>query len=158
MRPAVPVRLRSVGSLIPTADAVADIGAGHGVLCAALALRGGARVIATELPGGPLAELRRNLAAWRLADLVDVRCGRGLAPLVGGEADVAVIAGVGAATALGIASEAPSHGVRWLILQCMQRDQLVTPWLAARGWPVRAADVCVQRGRTYTARLVEVGA
>jgi tRNA A22 N-methylase len=151
-------RLRSVGSLIPPGTAgVADVGAGHGALCAGLAARTSARIIATEISAGPLSELRANLAAWKLTDRVEVRCGPGLAPLARAEVDAVVIAGLGAPTALDIAAAAPAHAVQWLILQCMQRDELVVPWLAARGWPVRATDVSVQRGRAYTARLVEVG-
>ncbi len=59
------------------------------------------RIIATELSAGPLRELRANLAAWRLSERVEVRCGPGLAPLAPAEVDVAVIAGVGATTMLG---------------------------------------------------------
>jgi tRNA (adenine22-N1)-methyltransferase len=150
-------RLRSAASLVPaTCAALADVGAGHGRLAAGLALAGTTHVIATELPGAPLAELRRNLAAWGLEDRVEVRCGVGLDPLARGEVDVVVVAGVGAATALRIARDAPERGVRWLVLQCMQRDHLVEPWLSEHGWPIRASEVCVQRGRSYVARLVEV--
>jgi tRNA (adenine22-N1)-methyltransferase len=153
----VPVRLRSVVALVPaSAAAVADVGAGHGALAAHLALRGHARVVATEVGEGPLRELRGNLAAWSLADRVEVRRGDGLEPLRDGEVDVVVIAGLGAGTALRIAAAAPGHGVRHLVVQCMQRDHLVEPWLRARGWPVRASTTCVQRGRSYTARLIEV--
>jgi tRNA (adenine22-N1)-methyltransferase len=152
-------RLRSAASLVPVScRAVADVGAGHGALAATLALAGTSHVIATELPGGPLAELRRNLAAWALEDRVEVRCGAGLDPLARGEVDVVVVAGVGATTALRIARDAPGRGVRWLVLQCMQRDHLVEPWLAEQGWPIQASDLCVQRGRSYVARLVEVHA
>lgn len=159
MSPSLPPRLRSVTSLVPaTAVAVADVGAGHGALAAYLALHHGGRVIATELSPGPLAELRHNLAAWHVADRVEVRRGDGLGVLGSGEVEVAVVAGMGARTALGIAAQAPARGVRWLILQCMQRDHLVEPWLSARGWPVVARDVCLQRGHTYTARLIEVAA
>ncbi len=157
MTPALPARLRSVHSLVPPGSAgVADVGAGHGALCAALARRGGGPVIATELSAGPLRELRSNLAAWGVAGEAEVRCGPGLTPLGYAEVEVAVVAGLGANSVLGIAAAAPAHGVRWLVLQCMQRDQLVTPWLEARGWPVHACDVCTQRRHTYTARLVEV--
>ncbi len=157
MRVALPARLRGVGALVPAGSAaVADIGAGHGALSAALALRGSARVIATELSAGPLRELRSNLSAWQLGERVEVRCGPGLTPLAAGEVEVVVIAGVGANTMLRIADEAPSRGVRWLVLQCMQRDQLVLPWLADRGWRVIAASSCTQRHREYTAQLVEV--
>jgi tRNA (adenine22-N1)-methyltransferase len=156
---ALPDRLRSVDSLVPhSATGVADVGAGHGALCAALSLRGCAPVIATEFAPGPLAELRSNLVAWGLTSRVEVRCGPGLAPLRFREVDTVVVAGLGANTVLSIAADAPARGVRWLVLQCMQRDQLVVPWLGVRGWPVLASDVCVQRRRTYPARLVEVGA
>jgi tRNA (adenine22-N1)-methyltransferase len=154
---ALPARLRGVSALVPAGSAVvADIGAGHGALSAALALRGCARVIATELGAGPLRELRGNLSAWRLGERVEVRCGPGLTPLAPGEVEVVVIAGVGANTMLNIAEEAPARGVRQLVLQCMQRDQLVAPWLADRGWRVIAVSTCTQRRREYTTRLVEV--
>ena len=153
----VPVRLRSVAAMIPgDVHAVADVGAGHGALAAHLALRGVDRVIATEVGEGPLHELRGNLAAWGVTDRVEVRRGDGLEPLRAGEVEVAVIAGLGAATALRIAAGAERSGVRQVLLQCMQRDHLVEPWLRERGWPVRATATCVQRGRSYTARLVEV--
>ncbi|MDQ2959458.1 MAG: class I SAM-dependent methyltransferase [Candidatus Dormibacteraeota bacterium] len=153
----LPVRLRSVQALIPPAcSAVADIGAGHGALCATLATRGRMRVIATEASAGPLAELRGNLEAWGMSGHVDVLW-RGTDAAGPGEVDAAVVAGLGANTMLEIVSDARSRRVRWLILQCMQRDEMVVPWLDGRRWHVRASDVCVQRGRAYTARLVEVG-
>ena len=153
----VPVRLRGLAAMIPgDVQAIADVGAGHGALAAHLALRGVDRVIATEVGEGPLRELRCNLAAWGVSDRVEVRRGDGLEPLGAGEVEVVVIAGLGAATALRIAAGAPRRGVRQVLLQCMQRDHLVDPWLRARGWTVRASATCVQRGRSYTARLVEV--
>ncbi len=151
-------RLRSVESLVPlSAGSVADVGAGHGALCAGLARRATARLIATELTAGPLRELRANLVAWRLSERVEVRCGAGLTVFAPEEVECAVIAGVGAATMLRIATDAPARGVRWLVLQCMQHDHLVQPWLAGHGWPVLATEVSVQRARSYTARLVGVG-
>lgn len=159
MTAGLPERLRSVAALIPNrVAAVADVGAGHGALAAHLASRAGVRVIATEASAGPLLELCRNLAAWGVEDRVEVRRGDGLDALGYGEVDVAVVAGMGAHTVLGIAADAHSRGIRRLILQCMQRDELVAPWLANRGWPVCASASCTQRGRRYTARLVEVGA
>lgn len=154
----VPLRLRSAAALVPAdTGAVADVGAGHGALAALLAMRGVPRVIATEAAVGPLRELRQNLDAWRLGSRVEVRFGDGLDVLVPGEVELAVIAGLGAHTVLGIAEAAPSRGVRRLILQCMQREHLVQPWLHARGWVEIAATRCVQRGRGYTTHLVEVG-
>ncbi|HSP65667.1 MAG TPA: tRNA (adenine(22)-N(1))-methyltransferase TrmK [Candidatus Deferrimicrobium sp.] len=159
MRPALSPRLRSLVALVPAGAAgVADVGAGHGALCAGLAARTDARLIATEVCAGPLRELRDNLAAWGLIDRVEVRCGPGLDPLATAEVDAVVVAGVGATTMLNIARDAPARGVRWLILQCMQHDELVLPWLTKRGWPVRATDTSRHRQRAYIARLVEVEA
>ena len=63
VRIALSTRLRSVGSLIPPGTgSVADVGAGHGALCAGLAARTSARIIATEISAGPLGELRANLS------------------------------------------------------------------------------------------------
>ncbi len=153
----LPSRLRSVEGLVPISSrSIADVGAGHGALSAVLALRAPVRIVATELSAGPLRELRANLATWRLSERVEVRCGRGLQPLAPAEMDTVVIAGVGASTMLTIAAEAPARAVRWLVLQCMQHDELVLPWLAARGWPVVQTEVSVQSARSYTARLVEV--
>ncbi|MBJ7596222.1 MAG: SAM-dependent methyltransferase [Candidatus Dormibacteraeota bacterium] len=73
MRPELPARLRSVASLFPAGvPAVADVGAGHGMLCASLAWRGFACVIATELSAGPLRELSTNLQAWGVSERAEV--------------------------------------------------------------------------------------
>ena len=153
----VPVRLRGVAGLVPDdVGTVADVGAGHGALAALLATRGVPRVIATEVANGPWRELRHNLEIWDLASRVDVRFGSGFDVIEPGEVELAVIAGMGAGTMLSIAGGAPARGVRRLILQGMQREQLVKPWLRARGWLELATEPCVQRGRVYTAHLVEV--
>jgi tRNA (adenine22-N1)-methyltransferase len=157
MTPRLPLRLRAVLHMVPEqARAVADIGAGHGALSAHLVARC-AHVVAVEVRPGPYDELRANLDAWRLTTRVEVRHGDGLSVLRRGEVDTAVIAGVGAHTALRIAAPAPRAGIRWLVLQCMQHAALVEPWVRSRGWQVLQRYDVRERRHCYPTWLVEVG-
>jgi tRNA (adenine22-N1)-methyltransferase len=156
-RPRLPERLRRLADLVPPDGAVADIGAGHGLLAAHLATSG-RHVIATELGPGPLTELRGNLESWGLAGAVEVREGRGLEPLRDGEVAAAVIAGMGAHTIVDAAGLAAERGLRWLVVQAMQHQRVLEEWLSARGWPVRARVLARQAGRDYEGLLVEVAA
>jgi tRNA (adenine22-N1)-methyltransferase len=154
--PRLPQRLRALIALVPAhTRGVADVGAGHGALSAWLALLGH-RVIATEAGHGPFAELCANLARWQAAGRVEARQGHGLQPLCTGEVDTAIVAGMGARTMLGIADEAPERGVRFLVLQCMQRRELVAPWIAARGVAQLQFLEVQDHGRLYPVWLLDV--
>ena len=91
-------RLETIIGLVPPGKTAADIGTDHGLVPAALAERGiCSRVIATDLRSGPLEAARRLVTARGLAERIDLRLGDGLTPLVPGEADVLIIAGMGGA-------------------------------------------------------------
>ncbi len=91
-------RLETIIALVPPGKTAADIGTDHGLVPAALAERGiCSRVIATDLRSGPLEAARRLVTARGLAERIDLRLGDGLTPLVPGEADVLIIAGMGGA-------------------------------------------------------------
>ena len=153
-RPRLPRRLRAVLELLPhDARRVADIGAGHGALCAHLTASAD-MVIAIEAQAGPFAELRRNLERWSVCG-VDVRYGAGFDPIEESEVDAAVIAGMGAQRTVGIAAGAPDKQVRWLVLQCMQDMHIVEPWIRGRGWCILGRDDVRDHGRVYPTWLVE---
>jgi len=154
--PRLPARLRGLLRLLPdAARRVADVGAGHGALSVHLARRADL-VIATELPPGAWLELSANLARWDASPPVEVRRGDGLEPIARGEVDAVVVAGMGAPRTLAIAAAATDKRARWLILQCMQRSQLVEPWVAARGWSLCHRVDIADRSRVYPTWLVEV--
>ena len=154
--PRLPPRLRTVLELLPAEAArVADVGAGHGALSAHLS-RAGRVVIATESQDGPFAEMCRNLDGWEAHTSVEARRGAGLQPLLPGEVDAVIIAGVSAHTALSICQEAREKRVRWVLLQCVQGVSQVEPWLTAHGWPVLSRIDAVDRRRTYPTWLVGV--
>ena len=144
----LPRRLRGLLALLPDADSVADVAAGHGRLAVHLAGRF-PRVIATEATDGPYRELCRNLETWDAADRVEARRGSGLEPLAAGEVEGVVVAGLGARRLAQIAEQAPGRGLRWLALQCVQRPDELAAWVRAAGWTVTVETVCEQRGREY---------
>jgi tRNA A22 N-methylase len=154
--PRLPRRLRTLLAMLPQAQSVADVGAGHGALAVHLAHAGVARVIATDAGRGPYDELRRNLVSWGAGARVEARFGADLDPIAPGEVEGVVAAGMGARNLLSICAGATARGVRWVALQCIQDSELVEPWLRARGWAVLASCVPVERGRSYPTWLVRV--
>jgi tRNA (adenine22-N1)-methyltransferase len=147
-------RLSAVLDLCPLDGPVADVGSGHGRLALELAARSPEHgVFATELPGGPAAELRRMLGT---ASGVTILEGWGLRPLLGLECRGAVIAGLGGHTLTTIL-ESDWHmasQLSWLCLQPMQRVERLVDWIWARDhWSVRRT-VTVERGHVYHALLL----
>jgi tRNA (adenine22-N1)-methyltransferase len=153
--PGLPRRLRGLLEVLPAADAVADVAAGHGRLAVHLAARS-RRVIATEATDGPYTELCRNLARWEATDRVEARRGNGLEPLAAGEVEGVVVAGLGARQLTRIAAQAPGRGLRWLALQCVQHPEELAGWVRAAGWRVAVETTCEQRGRIYPTWVLEV--
>ena len=106
----------------------ADIGCDHGKLSAALAGSGRCPlVLACDLRPGPLEKARVTCAPY--GDKVQCRLGSGLSVLEPGEADDIIIAGMGAETIIEILEAAP--------------------WVARRGFALRAETLCQAAGRWY---------
>jgi tRNA (adenine22-N1)-methyltransferase len=90
-------RLQTIYNMLEGAQTVADIGSDHGLIPAYVA-KSGRRAIVTDFNSRPLDVARLNLKARLSAEefgLLSFREGYGLEPLEAGEADAAVIAGMG---------------------------------------------------------------
>ncbi|HXA29635.1 MAG TPA: tRNA (adenine(22)-N(1))-methyltransferase TrmK [Candidatus Angelobacter sp.] len=149
-------RLRALLEMLPPAESIADVGAGHGALAVHLAHRGAGTVIATEAARGPYDELCHNLEWWSARGRVEPRFGADLDPIDAGEVEAVVAAGMGARNLLSICAGAEQRGVRWIALQCIQDAELVEPWIEARGWRVAARQVVADRGHNYPTWIAEV--
>jgi len=126
---------------------VADVGCGDGQLAAHLAARGH-RVVATEARPGPAARARARLGECRLGD--------GLEPLVPGEVDVIVVAGLGGGTIAGLLDRSPAVAASaglW-VLQPMQRADRLRAWLAGEGHLVEREVAAADGSRLYTVLIV----
>lgn len=89
-------RLVKIVDMIPESDTVADIGTDHGYVLIELLKRGKIkRGIASDNKEMPLEKARKNAVAERVEALMDFRLGSGFETLNAGEANGAVIAGMG---------------------------------------------------------------
>ncbi|MDR0856381.1 MAG: class I SAM-dependent methyltransferase [Clostridiales bacterium] len=144
---ALGTRLNAIVAAVPPDwRRVADIGCDHGLVAAALAAQG-RTVIAVDL-SAPCLQKTRDLAKARgLA--VDTRQGYGLRPLRGGEADGAVIAGMGGRAIIDILSDPQrTDGINRFVLVPHRDRELVKQYLASVG--LRFSETVAAQGKhTY---------
>jgi tRNA (adenine22-N1)-methyltransferase len=156
MRIALSKRLRAIADMVPEHLALADIGTDHGLLLCYLAETG--RIpygIGVELNPGPLERARATVRRLGLESRVEIRRGNGLSPLKPGEADAAVIAGMGGFavrdildTAEGRRRQYACQPVQCLVLQPMMSAETVRRWLAGHHWKITVEDA-VKEGKKY---------
>jgi tRNA (adenine22-N1)-methyltransferase len=140
-----------VAQLVPAGRSVADVGTGDGKLAAWL-FAAGHRVIATENKPGPRLEALRLLGPLG----IECRLGEGLEPILPGEVEVVVIAGLGGGSIQRILAGSPDvvASLEALILQPMQHGEELLTDLLARGFRVESRVEIEQRSRGYSALLV----
>lgn len=154
-------RLRMSADLIPQGSVIADVGCDHAHLCI-YALQNGIseRCIGMDVRTGPLGKAKANLELYGCTDRVELRLGDGLERLLPGEADVAVITGMGGELIRDILERAAVRGLKvpMLILQPQSYQSPVRGWLADNGYLIDAEDMCREDDKYYmTMRAVYVG-
>lgn len=116
------VRLEAIAALVPQNCVVADIGTDHAYLPVWLMQKGLIKAaIAADIAEGPCKAAQTNIGMYGLKDKIEVRRGSGLTVLKPGEADGAVIAGMGGSTIVQILEESPdvAKTLKFLIVQPM---------------------------------------
>lgn len=154
-------RLATIAALVPPGGRLADIGTDHAYLPVYLVTEGIVpSAVAGEVHEGPFRSAAEALAGVGLADRIDLRFGDGLAVLAPGEADTAVIAGMGGATIVEILAARPevTASLSCLVLQPMQGAGLVRRWLAAASWRLVAEALVEEDGRLYEVMAAAPGA
>lgn len=146
-------RLRAVASYVVQGAKLADIGTDHAYLPVYLLqkeLISGA--IAVDIHKGPLEAAENTVKLYGLASRIDIRLGNGLIPLLPGEIDTLVIAGMGGATILEILLSKPEvlEKVNSLILQPQGAEDRVRKFLADQGWKLKDEELVQEDGRIYT--------
>jgi tRNA (adenine22-N1)-methyltransferase len=135
-----------IASYVGAGESVADIGSDHGYLPIWLTREGVSPfVIMTDIAEGPLSIARGNAERYGIADF---RLGNGLEPLLPGEVDAVVIAGMGGETIMGIMSADPAvtSSFAKYILQPRTKAELLRSWLAER-YEIVAENEATERGR-----------
>lgn len=89
-------RIQHLAHMVTPCGTVADIGCDHCFTLIYLIKEGICRQgIGCDIKKGPLDKARESLKKYEMADTIELRLGNGLAPLTPGEADTAVISGMG---------------------------------------------------------------
>jgi len=151
-------RLELLSALIPRGSRVADIGTGHGRLAASLVRSGHVtRCIASEKTARRLAAARADAGEpaagpeWRHGDGLDV-----LTPE--DRVEVAVLAGMGGPTILGLIDRAPPRlGLRRLVLQPQTEVGGVRRGITDRGWTIVDERIATEGRRFYFLIAAEPG-
>lgn len=146
-------RLEMVLSLIPEGGTCCDVGTDHGYVAAALALSG-RRVIAVDVNPGPLEQARKNILGLGLEDRVGLRLSHGLSAVKYGEADCAVIAGMGGELIAEILKNG-TKGIRYFVLQPQSKFYELRDYLSKNGFCIRNEALCREERRYYVAILAE---
>ena len=153
-------RLEAVFSIVPKARAIADIGTDHGYLAVELINRNRADfVIAGDVHKGPFETAREAVAEAGLAEAISVRHGNGLAVLQPEEADLLILAGMGAVTMIQIFEAQPKvvEGAKRLILQPMIGSGALRRWLGDYNIIVMKDELREEEGRLYEFLVAEPG-
>ena len=164
-----PLRLQAVAQALSPlpGPVVADVATGRGELAIYLAGRQMcARVIATDSSARAVSIVSGLVAAAALPTPVEVRHGDGFAPLAPGEANVVVIAGIGARLMVRMLSSgagsksgglgrlgAPGFELPALVLQPMSEAGVVRRWAEqtapGQGYALTAERLVLDGGRFY---------
>ena len=145
-------RMRLVADMVHE-KRVVDIGCDHAFVSIYLAQKPDMeRVIAMDVKTGPIDIAKANVAAYMLADKIDVRMSDGFAKLTKGEADAAVIAGMGGYLMIDILDAGKEHlenGIR-LVLQPQSDIPEVRRYLDSVGYIIEDEDMLIEDGKYYT--------
>ena len=150
-------RLKAVTDLLPKGQVVADIGCDHGYISIRLVSDHiYERAIAMDVRKGPLAIAVENISRENLTDRIETRLSDGLNKLEAGEADAAIIAGMGGQLLIGILDRSidKAKKLKYMVLQPQSDIHMVRGYLRDNGFAIQKEDMVKDEGKFYPMFLV----
>ena len=153
-------RLQTAADLVPPCRVMADIGTDHGYvpiyLCQTGKITG---AVASDIHDGPAERARVHIGEEGLSRQISVRVGPGLSTLAAGEAEGAVIAGMGGLMILRILEEGRPVASRmdWFVLQPQNHGKELRRWLGTHGFTIEKEKLAREDRRMYQVLLVRHG-
>jgi tRNA (adenine22-N1)-methyltransferase len=144
-------RIDAILSMIPSCGTAADIGTDHGLVALGVLRRGIAgRVIATDISAASLSKARALAEAAGVSNM-ETRLGDGLRPLAPGEADAAVLAGMGGRLIARILADQDEVARRlyYLILQPLHSVRDLRRWLYENRYRILSERLAGEGSRYY---------
>ena len=152
-QPLLGARLLQAAKLAAPGRTAADVGCDHGKLAVYLALAGiSPKVIAVDKRPLPLAKAQALCRQTGCESRVSCRLGDGLAPLLPGEAQEIIIAGVSGETMIEILRQAPwlqSADIHLILIPASHAERL-RAWLYAEGFYLDSETPVEENRRFYT--------
>ncbi len=146
-------RLEAIAEFVPRGGSVCDVGTDHGLLAAALVLRGKSEsVTATDINQKPLENACATLKKYGVEDRVKTVLCDGLSGVLRAQADTVIIAGMGGDVISGIISRcdfARDNTVAF-ILQPMTGADTLRIFLAENGFSVEREQAIAENGKIYS--------
>ena len=153
-------RLQAIADFVPQGARVADVGTDHGFLPCYLAQNHqAAKVYACDINAQPLALAQKNVADYKVEDIVSTRLGNGLAVIEPGEVDVVTIAGMGGSLMIEILDAAPLvvDKLNRIILQPNVGAEAVRIWAEKNRWHIVAEQLVRENDRFSVIIAMEPG-
>lgn len=145
-----------IASLVPRCSTLCDIGTDHAYVAIYLAKKEIAdKIIAADIKNGPLLQARKNIDAFNMGDKVETRLSDGFAQIAEGEAECAIIAGMGGETIAEILEN--EKGCKYFVLQMQTAHKHLREYLCTHGYVIEKEAVCREGNKMYTALLATRG-
>ncbi|MBS6103748.1 class I SAM-dependent methyltransferase [Megasphaera sp.] len=145
-------RLEAAVSLIPKGKVIADIGTDHAYIPVHTCETGWCpSAIAADIVPGPLAAAKAHVAGAGLTDRIDCRLGDGLTCIEIGEADGAVICGMGGSLMIKILQQSYDvwQSLKFVVLQPQSDSGDLRRYLYEEGWHIEDERLVIDDGRLY---------
>ena len=145
-------RLRAVAGLVTPGNRLADVGTDPGDIPVYLIKEKKIpSAIAMDVNRGPLQRAVVHISEEGLTEKIETRLSDGLKELKPGEADAAVIAGMGGALTIRILEEGRevAEKMKELILQPQSEIARVRYWLTENGFSIEEEDIVLEDGKYY---------
>ncbi|MGE5495461.1 MAG: tRNA (adenine(22)-N(1))-methyltransferase [Burkholderiales bacterium] len=151
-------RLNAIVSMVPYVKTVADIGCDHGKIAVLLLEAGKAQTaVCSDISGKSLKKAERLAHSKGLEKRMSFRVGDGLSVLEKGEADAAVIAGMGGELIARILDDAGENAPKTLVLSCNTKAQVLRQWLCGNGYVIEDEEMADEGKRFYPVILAKRG-
>ena len=143
-------RLKAIALMVPECQTVADIGCDHGKLALWLLKNGRAQyAICTDISAPSLEKARGLAVTMGLQHAVSLRVGSGFDVLKKGEADTAVIAGMGGVLMTSLLEQGKDRLPDTLVLACQRDADVLRGWLVRNGFVINDEDIVLENRHYY---------
>ena len=153
-------RLKLIASFVKTSRTIADIGTDHGYIPIYLVKNGAVdSAIACDINKEPVRRAKNNVSMNHLSERIETRLGNGLTPVMKGETDGFVIAGMGGMLMVEILSrdKEKTCAAKELVLSPQSDLDAVRHFLHDNGFKITDEEMLFEDGIYYTVMRAEHG-